>query len=131
MPKGNSKNARKHPSSKKLAEARHVASVKKFSSEKDLHHMIRLIGALFPLRQDKNTKRSLELLSELSKKKGFKSLYGLLKGLLAEEISPGKLEKASETVVTIFKEESGIDLIAKLPENKKRRQNAGGLLRGL
>ncbi len=133
MPKRNSKHPHKYLPSRKLAEARHLAAIKKSSSEKDLHHMIRLIGALFPLHQDKNTKQALELLSELSQRKGFKSLYGLLQGLLAEDISPSRLEKASETVVKMFKAESGVDLFAKLPgkSNRKHKQNAGGFFQGL
>lgn len=114
MPKKSAKSThKKHVSSKKMAIARHAASVRRVSAEKDLHHMIRLIGSLFPLRQDKDTKKELGTLSDLSKKKGFKSLYGLIQGLLAEDVSHKRLEKASNVVIDMFKKESGIDLTEK------------------
>lgn len=109
MPKRANKH-KSYTSSRKLAVSRHLARLRKVSSEKDLHQMIRLIGALFPLREDKDTKRDLERLSELSNRKGFKSFYGLLQGILAEDISAGRLKKASDTVMKMFKEESGVDL---------------------
>ncbi len=117
MPKTAKKHAnKKRLSSKKLSVYMHTAHIRKISSEKELHHMIRLLGVLFPLKEDKDIKQDLEYLSLMAHKKGFKSLYGLLQGLLAEEVSSARLEKASDTVLKIFKDESGVDLTTKKPK---------------
>jgi hypothetical protein len=123
---------KKHPSSKKSAAVRHAASLRKISEERDLHNMIRLIGALFPERRDKDTKKALMALSDLSKKRGFKSLYGVVQGLLAENLSSRNLEKASDIVTNLFKKESGIDLAEKQhPKHQKKVISARDLLKGL
>lgn len=132
MAKRTAKKHVKAHSSKKLRLARHAASVKRVSSERGLHHMIRLVGALFPIKQDKDTKKSLEVLSDLAKKRGFKSFYGLLQGLLAENAGRAQLEKASDTAINIFQSESGVNVVERTnTKHEKKKGAAHGFLRRL
>ncbi len=106
--------------------------LRKASHERDLHHMIRLMGVLFPLKRDKDTKKSLEALSALAKKKGFEGLYGILQALLAESLSSNRLQKVSETAISMFKAESGVDIIGKsIKKHSSPKNGVGSLLRKL
>ncbi len=92
--------------------------VKAERTEIERMQMARLIGALFPLKKDKDLKSSLERLIELSKRHGFKELQGLFEGVANGEHSTERLEKAAEQVVEVFRKEAGVDIAGRPPEEK-------------